>query len=189
MEITLRGLITAMHGIFFGSLFLMAGFAVVVELFRSANEKHASQLTYNGYRLQIAYLITMAALGWAAVLSGTYLIYPWYRAAPPAATTNLAAFPRSLLLSHANTAGWHSFGMEWKEHIGWVAPIVLTALAFILIYERRSMERDTRVRNAVIGFAVAGVLSTAVAGLFGAMLDKAAPVEGGQTITLQGSAK
>jgi uncharacterized membrane protein len=189
MEITLRGLVTAMHGIFFGSLFLLAAFAAFAELIRSAHRTTPATLTPAGSRLETGLLVTMAALGWAAVLSGTYLVYPWYRAAPPAGTLDLTAYPRNLLLAHVNTAGWHSFGMEWKEHIGWIAPIVLTMLAFVLLRETRSLQRNPRLRNAVIGFAVVGLFSTAVAGLFGAMLDKAAPVQGGQIITLQRSAK
>ena len=44
------------------------------------------------------YLISMAALAWLTVLSGAYIIYPWYRAAPPQGTTDLTGYPRSLLL-------------------------------------------------------------------------------------------
>ena len=34
----------------------------------------------------------MAVLAWLAVLTGAYIIYPWYRAVPPAGTADLAGF-------------------------------------------------------------------------------------------------
>ncbi len=189
MEITYRGLITALHGIFFGSLFLMAAFAAVVELIRRHHELSPSELDPGGVRLERFFLIAMALLGWAAVLTGTFIVYPWYRAAPPPGTLDLAAFPRNFLLAHPNTAAWHSLGMEWKEHIGWIAPIVLTMLAAVMYGHRKTLARNPHLRNAVLGFALVGIFATATAGLFGAMLDKNAPVEGGATITLMGAAK
>ena len=189
MELTTRGLLTAVHGIFFGSLFLMAAFAAVVELIRRAHEVAPSELNPAGLRLERFFLIAMALLGWAAVLTGTFIVYPWYRAAPPPGTLDLTAFPRSLLLAHPNTAAWHSLGMEWKEHIGWIAPIVLTMLAVVMLRERKALQQNPHLRNAVLGFALVGILATATGGLFGAMLDKRAPVEGGQTITLIGATK
>jgi hypothetical protein len=62
-------------------------------------------------RLQIG-LWGMAAIAWATVISGTYIVYPWYRAKPLAGTSDLSAYPRSLLLSSESTAQWHTFGME-----------------------------------------------------------------------------
>lgn len=29
------------------------------------------------------------------------------------------------------TTRWHDFGMEWKEHVGWLVPLLLTAVAFL----------------------------------------------------------
>jgi hypothetical protein len=72
------------------------------------------------------YLITMVVLAWAAVLSGAYAIYPWYRAAPPPGTVDLSMFPQRLLMSSPATIGWHSLGMELKEHVAWFAPISIT---------------------------------------------------------------
>lgn len=80
MEVTVRGIVSGVHGLLFGGFFLMAIFGVVVELFRSAYAKEPFELTERGYSLERIYLIVMAALGWAAVLSGAYVVYPWYRA-------------------------------------------------------------------------------------------------------------
>jgi uncharacterized membrane protein len=84
------------------------------------------------------------------------------------------------------TAAWHSFGMEWKEHVGWIAPIVATMLAVMLIRHAEVLRADKRLSRAVLAFACAGLLGTAVAGFFGAMLDKTAPVAGGSTYTVMG---
>jgi hypothetical protein len=189
MELSYRSLLTTLHGIFFGGLFLMTAFAAVVELLRRHHEAVPSEPDRGGLRLERFFLLSMAALGWAAVLTGTFIVYPWYRAAPPPGTLNLTGFARSLLLAHPSTSAWHSLGMEWKEHIGWIAPIVLTMLAAVMLGQRRTLQLNPRLRSAVLGFALVGILATATAGLFGAMLDKKAPVEGGPTITLIGAAK
>lgn len=183
MEITLRSLMTSVHGMLFGGLFLLALVAIAAELFRSVNELRPAELSLHGVRLERAYLAAMALCGWLAVLSGTYIIYPWYRAAPPPGA-NLMDYPRSFLLAHPNMAQWHSLGMEWKEHIGWIAPIVATMLAAVLLRHRATLRREPKLRAAVLTFAAVGVFATAAAGLFGAMLDKEAPVNGGRNITI-----
>jgi hypothetical protein len=124
----------------------------------------------------------MAILAWITVLSGAYVIYPWYRAAVPAGTTNLATFPQRLLLSQPSTMGWHSIGMEWKEHVAWLAPISITMAAVVFARYGRAIKDHPQLRNAVLGFVLISFLSAGIAGFFGAMIDKNAPVEGGTTI-------
>src|SRR5208337_2703541 len=97
MEITLRALITLIHGMLFGAFFLMAICGLVVELFRSAYAEQPSQLTTKGYSRERLYLICMVGLGWAAVLTGAYIVYPWYRAIPPPGVADLSSYPRFLL--------------------------------------------------------------------------------------------
>jgi hypothetical protein len=186
MEITLRALITLIHGMLFGAFFLMAIYGLVVELFRSAHVEQPSQLTTKGYSRERLYLICMVGLGWAAVLTGAYFIYPWYRAVPPAGVTDLALYPRFLLKSTAVTSGWHDLGMEWKEHIAWIAPIAMTMVAYILTKYRLSMREHPQVRTAVLVFALVAFAAAGVAGFFGAMLNKYAPINGGPTIHLRG---
>jgi len=173
----------------FGAFFLMAVYGLVVELYRSAYVEQPSGLTAKGYSRERLYLICMVGLGWAAVLTGAYLIYPWYRAVPPAGVTNLALYPRYLLKSSATTAGWHDLGMEWKEHVAWVAPIVMTMVAYVLTKYRLSMREHPQVRSAVLIFALVAFGAAGVAGFFGAMLNKYAPVNGGSTIHLKGKSQ
>ncbi len=184
MEITLRAFLTAIHGMLFGVFFLMAIYGVVVELCRSTYVKQPSLLTSKGYRRERLYLICLVVLGWAAVLSGAYVIYPWYRAIPPAGVTNLARYPQYLLKSSATTVGWHALGMEWKEHIAWMSPIAMTMVAYVLTKYRRNIEVNRQLRTAVLAFALIAFLAAGIAAGFGALIDKAAPVEGGPTINL-----
>jgi hypothetical protein len=186
MQLTQREILTALHGMFFGGFFLMAIFGLVVELIRA---RHAapSLLTPPGQRLEAAFLLTTAALGWLAVFSGTYIVYPWYRARPAANITGLAAYPRSLLLANPHTAAWHNLGMEWKEHIAFFAPILLTALAFVYLRHRAAIRQHLQLRNALLAFAALALVACGIAATFGALIDKAAPVTGGPTITLIGT--
>ncbi len=85
----------------------------------------------------------MAALGWAAVLTGAYIIYPWYRAVAPAGA-DLALYPKALLTAHPTTAGWHSLGMEWKEHVAWIAPMAATMVAWVMIKHRAAWNAPAR---------------------------------------------
>src|SRR5208282_3130628 len=189
MEITLRALITLIHGMLFGACFLMAIYGLVVELFRSTYAEQPSQLPTKGYSRERLYLISMVGLGWAAVLTGAYLIYPWYRAIPPAGATDLALYPRYLLKSSATTAGWHDLGMEWKEYIAWMAPIAMTMVAYVLTKYRLSLRDHPQARTTVLFFALVALGAAGVAGFFGAMLNKYAPINGGPTIHLKGKSQ
>jgi hypothetical protein len=182
MQTNWRELATMIHGMLFGGLFLMACFGVVVLLHRSLATRGAVELTEAGRRHERIYLVVTVALGWAAVLSGAYLIYPWYRAALPAGVTDLSGFPQRLLLANPQTAGWHRLGMEWKEHVAWFAPMLMTAAAFVLLRYEGAGEEHRRARNTVVWFAGTALLAACIAAGFGALINKHAPVNGGATI-------
>jgi hypothetical protein len=191
MELTQREFVTALHGMLFGGFFLMTLFGAFVLLLELSNSSQCSiqaAFPQPAPRWQSTYLVAMAALGWAAVLTGAYIIYPWYRAVAPAGA-DLTLFPKTLLTAHANTAGWHSLGMEWKEHVAWIAPMSATMVAWVMIRHRAAWNASCQIRNAVLGFAAAAFLAAAIAGGWGAMINKKAPVQGGSTIHIMGSAK
>ena len=100
------------------------------------------------------YLTAMAVLAWLTVLTGAYIIYPWYRAVPPPGTANLAAFPQRLLMSNPSTSAWHSIGMEWKEHVAWLVPISITMAAAVFSQYRRSLRIHPELRAAVLRFCL-----------------------------------
>ena len=186
MELTSRSLWTLIHGMGFGALYLLACSGAMVELWRRYAPGGHAPLSDGDERFLRAYLIAMAALAWFTVLTGAYVIYPWYRAIPPAGTANLAAFPQRLLLASPATRGWHSMGMEWKEHVAWIAPIAITMAAAVFAQYGRSLRRHRQLRNAVLCFTAISFLAAGVAGFFGAMLVKTAPVQGGAIIHLMG---
>jgi hypothetical protein len=182
MEISSRDLITVLHGMGFGTLFMLAfSGAIGVIYATSVTGARAPAPRLDTWMFRF-YLIAMAALAWLTVLSGAYLIYPWYRAAPPPGTTDLSGYPRSLLLSNPATAGWHDLGMEWKEHIAWLTPIAMTRVAYVFIKYGPQLALHRQLRAAVLSFTAVAFFATAVAGGFGAFLNKNAPVRGGAQI-------
>jgi uncharacterized membrane protein len=184
MEITTHSLWTLIHGMGFGALYLLACSGAIVELYRFTTSSTPSEATPGQERFLKIYLVAMVVLAWAAVLTGTYVIYPWYRAAPPPGTVDLSMFPQRLLMSSHSTIGWHSLGMEWKEHVAWFVPISITMVAFVFIRYGRDLRNHRQLRAAVLCFAVASFVVAGIAGFFGAMLNKYAPVQGGHVIQL-----
>lgn len=176
MEMTARGLWTLIHGLGFGALYLLACSGALVELYRFTASSPLSAYTPGQGRFLRIYLLTMVVLAWAAVLSGAYVIYPWYRAVPPPGTVGLSMFPQRLLMSSPATIGWHSLGMEWKEHVAWLAPISITMVAFVFIKYGRDLKNHRHLRAAVLSFAVASLVTAGIAGFCGAMISKYAPV-------------
>jgi hypothetical protein len=79
--------------------------------------------------------------------------------------------------------------MEWKEHVAWIAPMAATMVAFVLLKHRAAWNGHRQVRTTVLGFAAAAFLAAAIAGGWGAMINKKAPVQGGLTYQILGSAK
>jgi xanthosine utilization system XapX-like protein len=189
VEITTHDFFTALHGMGFGALFMLAFSGALVELYRISAPGVPSQISPNGQRLLGFYLGAMVILAWLTVLSGTYQIYPWYRAVPPAGVTDLAEYPRRLLLSTGRTSQWHNLGMEWKEHAAWLAPIAITMVAYVTMKYGREIIQHKNMRIAVLAFAVAAFAATGIAGAFGAFLNKYAPIKGGQVIILMGEGK
>ena len=119
----------------------------------------------------------MAAVAWVTVMVGTYIVYPWYRAAPPEGTTDLAGYPRSLLLADPDTDLWHKFAFEWKEHIAFVTPILATAVALLVTYYGTRLVTNDRIRWVLIAMFVGAFATAAIAGVFGALVTKVAPVQ------------
>jgi len=176
MELTDRESWALIHGMVLGALFLLAFGGGLAGLW-SLREKFltAEGLQERSPRLLIG-TVGMAVVAWFAVIVGTWIVYPWYRATPPEGTTDLTTFPRSLLLSSPTTADWHNFGMEWKEHVAWFAPFLATAVAFAVAYYGVQLARRGDIRRAVLVFFVLAFVAAGIAGLFGALITKAAPV-------------
>jgi hypothetical protein len=74
--------------------------------------------------------------------------------------------------------------MEWKEHIAWFAPISLTAVAYTFAHYGGDLRSHRPLRDAVFALLALSFIAAGVAGFFGAMLNKYAPVRGGTNIVL-----
>jgi sterol desaturase/sphingolipid hydroxylase (fatty acid hydroxylase superfamily) len=99
MELTQRELWAVIHGLVLGSVFLLA-FAGGLAGLWSLRERY---LTAEGVHERMPRLLigtwVMALIAWLTVITGTFIVYPWYRATPPKGTdlTNPAAlvdYPR-----------------------------------------------------------------------------------------------
>jgi hypothetical protein len=176
MEISIREAWTVLHGMLLGAAFLLAFAGGLAGLYSLRPE----WVTVEGIRERMlrlkAGLWGMAIIAWATVISGTFIVYPWYRANPPEGTTDLTAFPRYLLLANPSTAEWHKFGMEWKEHVGWLAPIAATVVAFAVTYYGPALAKKAGERRALMVFFVISFVAATVAGVFGAFINKVAPI-------------
>jgi hypothetical protein len=157
------------HGMVLGALFLLAFAGGLADLYSlKPTLVTAAGITERMRRLKIG-VTTMAVAAWLTVITGTWIVYPWYREATPDS-------PRSQLLANPDTADWHKFGMEWKEHVAWLSPILATAVTFIVLYYGTNLIRHQRVRRTTITLFVLAFACAAVAGAFGAFITKVAPV-------------
>jgi hypothetical protein len=160
---------TLIHGMGFGALFLLAFAGGLAGLY----SLRPAWITPAGLRERMRRLkvgvVTMAVAAWGTVITGTWVVYPWYR--DPAADS-----PRSVLLADEATEDWHEFGMEWKEHVAWLSPILATVVAFIVVYYGTNLIRHERVRHTAIALYVLSFAFAIVAGAFGAFITKVAPV-------------
>jgi hypothetical protein len=182
MNLTDRELWALIHGMGLGALFLLAfggGLAGLWSLrSRLVTEDGVAERTP---RLLIGTTV-MAIVAWLTVLVGTWVVYPWYRALPPDGVDRtvqsdaLREFPRYWLLASQQTAEWHNFGMEWKEHVAFIAPFLATAVAFAVIYYGTKLIHRGDIRRAILVFFTLAFAAAAIAGLFGALITKAAPV-------------
>jgi hypothetical protein len=66
--------------------------------------------------------------------------------------------------------------MEWKEHVASLAPILATAVLYVIYVYGEELAKDTRMRTVVMGLFTLAFLAAAAAGLFGALLTKVAPI-------------
>ncbi len=182
MEFTDRELWTVIHGLGLGTLFLLAFGGGLAGLYSLKGHLLTEEgIVERTPRLLIG-SVAMAVVAWLTVWSGTFIAYPWYRAAPPEGLDRavqsdaLRDFPRYWLLASEKTAEWHKFGMEWKEHVAWIAPFLATAVAFAVLYYGAQLVRRGEIRRAAIIFFTLAFLAAGVAGLFGAFITKGAPV-------------
>ncbi|MGI9518469.1 MAG: hypothetical protein ACR2NP_15545 [Pirellulaceae bacterium] len=170
------GFLTVVHGMVFGSVFLLGFSAGLVALYSLRTAWTTPEGRLVRARRLPTYTWIMAASLWFTVLSGTFMVYPTYRAPAPGGTTELEDYPREYLLADSDRAFWHTFGMEWKEHVAWLAPILATAAAFVIALYRDQLADDIPVRRMATLLLCFAFVAAGTAGLLGALVNKAAPI-------------
>lgn len=103
MSLTSREFWTLVHGMGLGAVFLLAFAGGLAGLYSLRPE----WVTVTGMRERLGRLTigtwVMALAAWFTVITGTYVVYPWYRAKPPEGA-DLSAFPRYFLLASPDLA-------------------------------------------------------------------------------------
>lgn len=169
-----RSLWTMAHGILLSGGALMGLAAALFHM--HAVRPTVTEDTTDG-RSFAALTVATAVLLWLAVLVGTYVIFPQYRATPPAGLTDLAAYPRALILADPANAWLHRFGMEIKEHVPWIAAMLVTAVAFVSVRYRAEVLRAGPLRGMAMSLLAASFALVSVVGLLGVLINKIAPLE------------
>lgn len=175
MNLTEREFWTVVHGMGLGALFLLAFAGGLAGLWSLRREWVTPAGLHERLHRLTAGTWVMAAVAWLTVVIGTYLVYPWYRARPPE-SADLSQFPRFYLLDNPNLSAWHTFGMEWKEHVAWLAPILATAVAYVVLRYGPKLAYEEQIRRALVVLFTIAFAAAGVAGLFGAFINKIAPI-------------
>jgi hypothetical protein len=164
------------HGIGLGGGAMM-GLAAALFALRTMRMQGASDAALQDQSRYLAWLTVFTAVVlWLTVLVGTYVIFPPYRATPPEGLIDLTLYPRSLIQSNPGTAWLHSFAMEVKEHMPWIAAMLSTAVAFISVRYRSRLLSDAQVNGMATMLLVICFVLVAFVSLLGVFVNKVAPL-------------
>ena len=162
MALTEKEVWLVIHGLGLGATFLLAFAGGLAGLWSLRPE----WVTVAGMQERARRLSTgtwiMAIVAWLTVITGTYVVYPWFQAWYPTDNPNLSV--------------WHTFGMEWKRHVAWFAPMLATTVAYVVIRYGSRLAYEEKIRQALIVLFTIAFGAAAVAGIFGAFLTKLAPL-------------
>lgn len=169
MDLSTREFWALIHGLILGGGFLLAFAGGLAGLYSLKGELVTPVGIGERTRRLVFGTTAMATIAWVTVITGTWIVYPWYREESPDAA-------KTVLLENSDTSNWHEFGMEWKEHLAWMAPMLATAAAFIVVYYGTNLIRHQTARKIAMGFFIAAFTVAAIAGILGALITKNASV-------------
>ena len=162
MTLTGRELWLVLHGMGLGATFLLAYAGGLAGLWSLRPEwVTVAGLQERSRRLTAGTWI-MAIVAWLTVITGTYVVYPLYRT--------------WYEVENTTAIGWHTFGMEWKQHVAWLAPMLATPVAYVVLRYGPALAHEEQIRRSLIVLFTIAFLAAAVAGLFGAFLTKVFPI-------------
>ena len=168
---------TMVHGVALGGAALMALFAALFAM-RALHAADGSAVAAQRQSRSVAQLTVFTAVVlWLAVLTGTYVNFPPYRATPPEGITDLSQYPRALIQSRPDTVWLHAFAMESKEHVPWIAAMLATAVAFVGVRYRSRLVSDAELRRTITALLAICFVLVAYVAVLGVFVNKAAPLE------------
>jgi hypothetical protein len=177
MLFTERSIWTMIHGIGLGGGTLMALAAALFSL-RAMRMTDASDAASQNQSRYLVWVTVFAAVAlWLTVLVGTYVTFPPYRATPPEGLSDLSQYPRALIRSRPGTMWLHSFAMEIKEHVPWIAAMLSTAAAFIGVRYRSHLLSDAQLNRMATTLLATCFVLVSFAALLGVFINKVAPLE------------
>ena len=170
-----RSLWTMVHGIALGGGALICLTAALFYLYAARPADGAAAPPGSA---ALAGATTLSAvLLWLTLIVGTYVVFPPYRAVPPAGAADLSEFPRALVLASPGTAWLHSFAMESKEHMPWIASMLTTAVAFVTIRYRSTVLQNPSLRGLSMALLAIAFALVAFVSLMGMFVNKVAPLD------------
>jgi hypothetical protein len=170
-----RSIWTMVHGIFLGGgalLLTAAALFSLITMNAATDGTNDRQARYLGW-----VLLLNCVLLWAAVVIGTYVTFPPYRATPPEGMLDLSRFPRELIRSNPSTAWLHSFAMETKEHVPWIAAMLSTPVAYAGWHGHKQLRNDARLRKIAISLTAIVFVLVAAVSFLGILVNKVAPLQ------------
>ncbi len=177
MLFTERSIWTMLHGIVLGGGALMATSAALFSLCAMRTDHALDSALQKQARYLLWLTVFTAVVLWLTVLVGTYVTFPPYRATPPEGLTDLSQYPRSLIQSNPRTVWLHSFAMEVKEHLPWIAAMLSTAVAFISVRYRSQLLSDAQLNKMATTLTAICFGLVSFVAILGVFINKVAPLE------------
>ncbi|HWV58399.1 MAG TPA: hypothetical protein VNZ57_13180 [Longimicrobiales bacterium] len=121
--------------------------------------------------------VAIAALLWATVIVGTFVVFPIYRLPPPEGVVDLAQHPRAFLVGDPELAWLHTFAMESKEHVPWITAMLASAIAFVTLRNPPQVFADRGRFRMIAALTVICFVLVSEMALLGVFVNKVAPVQ------------
>ena len=171
-----RSIWTMLHGIGLGGAALLGLAAALFYLYAARSPSDSTDPAERSGAFAAVTVGTAVTL-WLAVIVGTYIIFPPYRATPPPGVSDLSEFPRAMLLAAPGTAWLHAFAMECKEHMPWIASMLTTAVAFVAVRYRSRMLQDPLLRRLSMALLAVSFVLVSFVSVMGMFVNKVAPLD------------
>ena len=169
MDVTYRESWALIHGLVIGGPLLLAFAGTLSALVGLRADYLTGEGIHNRVKLLQIGTCVMAGMTWTLVLIGIWVLLPWYSEDTPSS-------PRSRLLADPSTRQWHELADVWKSHVAFMAPILASAAAALVVYYGAALARDRTTRNIVLALLLAAFTVASLSALLGSLVTRAAPL-------------